>query len=127
MRARRLVGALLAGTATTVLLAAPAFAQEATPTFDSSATMENVRDLAVSTNLLWVVIGAALVVFMQAGFALVETGFCRAKHAAHVVSTNLAIFGLGFVGFMVSGFALDRKSTRLNSSHVALSRMPSSA
>jgi len=40
---------------------------------------------------------------MQAGFALVETGFCRAKHAAHVVSTNFAIFGL--VGFMVSGFA----------------------
>lgn len=36
---------------------------------------------------------------MQAGFALVETGFCRAKHAAHVVSTNFMIFGLGFAGF----------------------------
>jgi Amt family ammonium transporter len=105
MRTRRLVGALLAGTAATIMLATPAFAQDAPPTFDSSATMDNVRDLAVSTNLLWVVIGATLVVFMQAGFALVETGFCRAKHAAHVVSTNFAIFGLGFIGFMVSGFA----------------------
>ncbi len=59
-----------------------------------------------SLNLLWIVIGACLVIFMQAGFALVETGFCRAKHAAHVVSTNFAIFGLGFVGFMIIGFPL---------------------
>ena len=57
-------------------------------------------------NLLWVVIGAVLVIFMQAGFALVETGFCRAKHAAHVVSTNFAIFGLGFVAFFLVGYAL---------------------
>ena len=53
---------------------------------------------------MWVVIGAVLVIFMQAGFALVETGFCRAKHAAHVVSTNFAIFGLGFVAFFFVGF-----------------------
>ena len=50
---------------------------------------------ATNFNLMWIIIGAMLVVFMQAGFALVETGFCRAKHAAHVVSTNFAIFGLG--------------------------------
>ena len=56
--------------------------------------------------MLWVVIGAILVIFMQAGFALVETGFCRAKHAAHVVSTNFAIFGLGFIGFFLIGFPL---------------------
>ena len=63
-------------------------------------------DIAVSLNLLWVVIGAVLVIFMQAGFALVETGFCRAKHAAHVVSTNFAIFGLGFVGYFLIGFPI---------------------
>src|SRR5213078_728969 len=62
-------------------------------------------DVAVSLNLLWVVIGAVLVIFMQAGFALVETGFCRAKHAAHVVSTNFAIFGLGFVAFFLIGYS----------------------
>jgi Amt family ammonium transporter len=56
-------------------------------------------------NLLWVILGAVLVIFMQAGFALVETGFCRAKHAAHVVSTNFAIFGLGFVGYFLVGYA----------------------
>jgi Amt family ammonium transporter len=81
-----------------VLLASPAFAQDAEP--------DAVSLLGTQVNLLWVVIGAVLVVFMQAGFALVETGFCRAKHAAHVVSTNFAIFGLGFVGFFLVGFPL---------------------
>lgn len=64
------------------------------------------RSLATSSSLLWIVIGASLVVFMQAGFALVETGFCRAKHAVHVVSTNFAIFGLGFIAFFFVGFPL---------------------
>jgi ammonium transporter, Amt family len=72
-------------------------------------TPESVNDgltaLGQQTSLLWIVIGAVLVIFMQAGFALVETGFCRAKHAAHVVSTNFAIFGLGFVAFFLVGYA----------------------
>ena len=80
-------------------MVAPAGAQDADP-------LEAVTLLGTQVNLLWVVIGAVLVVFMQAGFALVETGFCRAKHAAHVVSTNFAIFGLGFVGFFFIGFPL---------------------
>src|SRR5262245_64398738 len=62
-------------------------------------------DVAVSLNLLWIVIGAVLVIFMQSGFAMVETGFCRAKNAAHVVSTNFMIFGLGMVGFFLVGYA----------------------
>ena len=66
----------------------------------------DVTVLGAQVSLLWIVIGAALVVFMQAGFALVETGLCRAKHAAHVVSTNFAVFGLGFVGFFLIGFPL---------------------
>jgi ammonium transporter, Amt family len=65
-----------------------------------------VQKLSESTNLLWVVIGAILVIFMQAGFALVETGFTQKKNAAHVMSSNFAIFGLGFVGFMFVGFPL---------------------
>ncbi len=74
---------------------APAMAQEA----------EGVAALSQQLNLLWIVIGAVLVIFMQAGFALVETGFSRAKHAAHVVSTNFAIFGLGFVAYFLVGYA----------------------
>jgi Amt family ammonium transporter len=86
------------GVATTALVAFPAIAgaQEDDP----------VAVLGSQVNLLWVVLGAVLVVFMQAGFALVETGFCRAKHASHVVSTNFAIFGLGFVGYYLVGYGL---------------------
>ena len=72
----------------------------------SAPDTSTTAGLGVATNILWVTIGAALVIFMQAGFALVETGFCRAKHAAHVVSTNFAVFGLGFVAFFIVGYAL---------------------
>ncbi len=78
-----------------VLAATPAMAQET----------EVIPAGSQELNLLWIVIGAVLVIFMQAGFALVETGFSRAKHAAHVVSTNFAIFGLGFVAFFLVGYA----------------------
>lgn len=87
------------GTVATAILATAGVASAQTAS-------EKVDALATQTNLLWVVIGAVLVIFMQAGFALVETGFCRAKHAAHVVSTNFAIFGLGFVGYFLIGFPL---------------------
>src|SRR5881409_3633871 len=96
MRRKILTGLGLAGVLT-LAFAAPAFAQD--------ATADPVATLGTQVNLLWVVIGAVLVIFMQAGFALVETGFCRAKHAAHVVSTNFAIFGLGFVAFFICGYA----------------------
>src|SRR4051794_3643064 len=85
-----------------VLLSSAAFASS-TDTSDPTNTLSHTD---IGLNLLWVVIGAVLVIFMQAGFALVETGFCRAQHAAHVVSTNFAIFGLGFIGFMLVGFPL---------------------
>jgi Amt family ammonium transporter len=82
----------------------PAFAQGTPPDLEtvSNALNTSVQD----TNLLWIVLGALLVIFMQAGFAMVETGFCRAKHAAHVVTSNFAIFGLGFVAFFLVGFPL---------------------
>ena len=91
-----LVGAAVGAVASTLLIGSNAFAADKDP----------VTVLKESTNLLWVVIGAILVIFMQAGFALVETGFTQKKNAAHVISTNFAIFGLGFVGFMFIGFPL---------------------
>ena len=91
------VAVAVAGTAL-VLMSGVAGAQDAPPTIEDVNTA--LESTATSLNLLWVVIGAVLVIFMQAGFALVETGFCRAKHAAHVVSTNFAIFGLGFVAVL---------------------------
>ncbi len=79
----------------------------------SRARRSRAADVGVSLNLLWVVIGAVLVIFMQAGFALVETGFTRAKHAAHVFSTNFTIFGLGFVGFFLVGLRVHVRRLQL--------------
>ena len=54
----------------------------------------------------WALIAAFLVMFMQAGFALLETGLCRAKNAAHTMSMNLMIYALGGLGFWAYGFAI---------------------
>ncbi len=97
---RKLAGLTVGVLTTSLLIAGPAFAGK------SVAEGKPEASTATSLNLLWIVIGAVLVIFMQAGFALVETGLCRAKHAAHVVSTNFAIFGLGFVGYFIIGFPL---------------------
>ena len=96
-RARRIVTAAAVGLTGAALLPTIAFAQE---------EVDPVTVLGQQISLLWIVIGAVLVIFMQAGFALVETGFTQAKNAAHVVSTNFAIFGLGMVGFFFVGFPL---------------------
>ncbi len=75
------------------------------PSIDVNTKLTSANT-ALGLNNLWIIVSAVLVIFMQAGFALVETGFCRAKHAAHVVSTNFAIFGLGFVAFFIVGYAI---------------------
>lgn len=60
----------------------------------------------IGINFVWVLICGFLVMFMQAGFAMVETGFCRAKNAAEVMFMNFAIYALGVVGYFFVGFAL---------------------
>ena len=55
---------------------------------------------------VWFLIGAALVFFMQAGFAMVETGFTRAKNAGNIIMENLMDFCIGTVMFILIGFGL---------------------
>lgn len=55
---------------------------------------------------VWFLIGAALVFFMQAGFAMVETGFTRAKNAANIIMKNLMDFCIGVPMFILIGFGL---------------------
>ena len=57
------------------------------------------------TNGVWFLIGAALVFFMQAGFAMVETGFTRAKNAGNIIMKNLMDFCLGTVAFLFLGYS----------------------
>jgi len=59
-----------------------------------------------SINMVWALIAGFLVMFMQAGFAMVETGLCRAKNSAHTMSMNLMIYAFGCISFWAYGFAL---------------------
>ncbi len=60
----------------------------------------------IAINFVWTLITGFLVMFMQAGFALVETGLCRAKNAAHTMMMNFMVYGIGLFAFWVMGFAL---------------------
>lgn len=59
-----------------------------------------------SVNTIWVLVGAALVFFMQAGFAMVETGFTRAKNAGNIIMKNLMDFCIGTPTFWIVGFGI---------------------
>ncbi|MGH7780960.1 MAG: ammonium transporter [Candidatus Binataceae bacterium] len=58
-----------------------------------------------SLNLAWVLIAGFLVMFMQAGFAMVETGFTRAKNAVNTMAMNLIIYPICVIGFWLTGYA----------------------
>src|SRR3990172_5008644 len=59
-----------------------------------------------SINYVWVLVAGFLVMFMQAGFMMVETGLCRAKNSSHTAAMNLMLYPLGGIGFFIYGFAI---------------------
>lgn len=65
-----------------------------------------MEELIVGLDTLWVLLGAALVFFMQPGFAMVETGFTRAKNAGNIIMKNFMDFAIGSVVFWLLGFGL---------------------
>ncbi|MCP4604717.1 MAG: ammonium transporter [Proteobacteria bacterium] len=65
-----------------------------------------IEDLQTNINLVWTLLAAVLVFFMQAGFAMVEAGFTRAKNAVNIMMKNLLDFSIGSLGFFVLGFGL---------------------
>ncbi len=69
--------------------------------------MGNIIEMATSEMFgIWFLIGAALVFFMQAGFAMVEAGFTRAKNSGNIIMKNLMDFCIGTVMFIILGFGL---------------------
>ena len=60
----------------------------------------------IAINMVWTLICGFLVMFMQAGFALAETGFTRAKNAGHTMAMNMMVYGIGMLGYWICGFAL---------------------
>jgi Amt family ammonium transporter len=63
-------------------------------------------DLLVGTNTLWVLVAAALVIFMQAGFAFVEVGLTRMKNAGHVAVKNIVVLAIAMIVYWAVGFGL---------------------
>ena len=68
---------------------------------EETDTLATLRDDA---NILWTCLAAFIVFFMQAGFALVESGFTRAKNVCNIIMTNLMDISLGSIIFWAIGF-----------------------
>ncbi|HID95540.1 MAG TPA: ammonium transporter [Candidatus Latescibacteria bacterium] len=85
------------------------FAQAPDPT--GAETLKN--NPGAPADYVWVLVSAFLVFFMQAGFAMVEAGFCRAKNATNLMAKNLMDFALGSIAYMMVGFALMFGADRL--------------
>ena len=60
----------------------------------------------IAINVMWTLICGFLVMFMQAGFAMAETGFTQAKNAGHTMAMNFMIYVIGMLGYWVLGFAI---------------------
>ncbi|RUM34235.1 MAG: ammonium transporter, partial [Desulfobulbus sp.] len=65
-----------------------------------------ITGLQTNLNYVWTLIAATLVFFMQAGFAMVESGFTRAKSACNIMMKNLLDFAMGSLAFWAVGFGL---------------------
>lgn len=80
------------------------WAGEDAPTIASNA--EAIKDVQTHADYVWTMVAAALVFFMQPGFAMVEAGFTRAKNAVNILMKNLLDFSMGTMFFWAIGFGL---------------------
>ena len=71
-----------------------------------AAAVSPIDLLQTNLNIVWTCVAAFLVFFMQAGFAMVEAGFTRAKNAVNILMKNLMDFSIGTVAFFLLGFGL---------------------
>lgn len=81
-----------------------AWADDAAPTILSNK--EAIDLVQTHANYMWTLVAAALVFFMQAGFAMVEAGFTRAKNSINIMMKNLMDFAIGSLGYWAIGFGL---------------------
>lgn len=103
-----------------LILSLPAFSQDPTgantgtaadvtaavagkPTTEELAAAAGHNKIAI--NIVWTLLAGFLVMFMQAGFAMVETGFTQKKNVAHTMAMNFMVYGIGILGFWICGFA----------------------
>ncbi|AFQ45902.1 ammonium transporter [Desulfosporosinus meridiei] len=97
MKTRFRKNGIFLGIFTALLLAIPGIALGAEPSVESNA---------VAIDTIWTLIAGFLVFFMQAGFAMVEAGFTRAKNAGNIIMKNLMDFSIGSLIYWLFGFAI---------------------
>ena len=101
---RKITWGLVMAAAAMALAPAGAIAQE-TPGAEELITAAK-DELQTNINIVWTCVAAFLVFLMQAGFAMVETGFTRAKNAVNILMKNLMDFSVGTLAFWLLGFGL---------------------
>lgn len=92
-----------------LLLTIAAGAQDAAPETaapDAQSIIQLSESMQNNLNIVWTCIAAFLVFFMQAGFAMVESGFTRAKNTVNIIMKNLMDFSIGTISFFLIGFGL---------------------
>jgi Amt family ammonium transporter len=87
-------------------LALPTIAEEAAKTAAPSIDPVALSNLRVGLDTAWVLIAGMLVFWMNAGFALVESGLCRSKNTVNILAKNFIVFAISTVSFWVLGFGL---------------------
>ncbi len=88
------------------LAPAALLAQGAPTTPSLTDVAKSAADNTVALNFMWTLVAGFLVMFMQAGFALVEAGFTRAKNASHTMTMNFMVYGIGMLAYWATGFAI---------------------
>ena len=71
-----------------------------------SDALNQIGQNRIAINFVWTLIAGFLVMFMQAGFAIVETGLCRAKNANHTMMMNFMVYGTGMLAYYLIGFSI---------------------
>lgn len=96
----------LAGLFAAFMLAVPLIAQEAAPAAPAAIDPATVTNLKVGLDTVWVLVTAMLVFWMNAGFALVESGLCQSKNCVNILAKNFIVFAASTVSFWFIGWGL---------------------
>ncbi|HKU38626.1 MAG TPA: ammonium transporter [Polyangiales bacterium] len=73
---------------------------------NEQALSQTVTQTQIALNVVWTILAACLVMFMQSGFALLETGFSRTKNVAHTMALNFLVYSIAVIGYWLIGFGL---------------------
>ena len=93
---------LLAG----VSIAATGWAQETAAPVWSDRMREGMSNMRIALDTVWVLVAGMLVFWMNAGFAMVESGLCRAKNCVNILAKNFIVFALATLSFWILGWGL---------------------